>query len=710
MAKLAISESFLQSFSGLPKAQQKKVREFMEKFRVDPKQASIHLEPIHGTFDDKVRTARIGDDWRAVVIAPPKGDVFVCVWVDHHDEAMAWAKRKRFEVNPTTGALQVVEVDVSALPVAPPAPVEDTAVVPPGRLFSGRSRDELLCAGVPLVLLPAVWGLRTESDLDQLHPHLPGEVSDVLYGLASGASLDEALALAGEKTATAPIDTTDIAAALERPDSQRRFHVVESERELIDVLNAPLVRWRIFLHPSQRALVTRDASGPVRVLGGAGTGKTVVAMHRARHLASKVFTAPDDRIFFTTFTKNLARDIRRHLKDLCGDEAKRIDVDNLHHWATGFLNAHGIKAAVARESAVREAWDQALSAGGVGSLPRSFFREEWERVVQAQDITDRDAYLKARRVGRGTPLSREQRAAVWKVLARYRAALDAKGLMEHADVIRETRLYLARNPSESPYRAVVVDETQDLRQADLLLLRALVPKGRNDLFLVGDAHQRIYGHVANLSACGIETRGRSTRLKINYRTTNPIRAWAVGVLGGMRPDDLDGGEDSLEGYRSLRDGPAPTVRSFARDGEEAAAVIDTIRAWRKLGADREICLVARTKDLLESRYLPLLAAEKIPAVMVDTEAEADLPDGVRLATMHRVKGLEFPRMLLAGVQEGTMPLRLDDAALPDEAAREDHEMQERRLLFVAATRARDELAVTGYGKASPIVGANLRAC
>ncbi len=703
MAKLAISETFLQSYSALPKAQQKKVREFMEKFRVDPKQASIHLEPIHATLDDKVRTVRIGDDWRAVVIAPPKGDVFVCVWVDHHDEAMAWAKRKRFEVNPTTGALQVVEVDDSKAPAAAPPPAEDQATVPAGRLFAGRSRDELLCVGVPLVLLPAVWGLRTESDLDQLHPHLPAEVSDVLYALASGLSLDDALALAGGARPATAVDTTDIAAALERPDSQRRFHVVESERELIDVLNAPLARWRIFLHPSQRALVTRDANGPVRVLGGAGTGKTVVAMHRARHLASKVFTAPGDRILFTTYTKNLARDIRRHLKDLCGDELARIDVDNLHHWATGFLNAHGVKAAIAREPAQREAWDQALAGGGAGALPRSFFREEWERVVQAQDITSREQYLKARRVGRGTALSREQRAAVWKVLARYRAALDAKSLMEHADVIRETRLYLERNPAESPYRAVVVDETQDLRQADLLLLRALAPKGRNDLFLVGDAHQRIYGHVANLGACGIETRGRSVRLKINYRTTNPIRAWAVGVLGGMRPDDLDGGEDNLEGYRSLREGPTPTVLRFARESEEARAVLDTIRAWRKVGADREICLVARTRDLLETRYLPMLTAEKIPAVMVETDAEADLADGVRLATMHRVKGLEFPRMLLASVQEGVVPLRLDDAALPDAAAREDHVLQERRLLFVAATRARDELVVTGYGAPSPLL-------
>jgi superfamily I DNA/RNA helicase len=703
MAKLAISESFLQAFSQLPKAQQKKAREFMEKFRTDPKQASIHLEPIHGTLDDKVRTVRIGDDWRGVVIAPPKGDVFVCVWVDHHDEAMAWAMRKRFEVNPETGALQMIEVDVSTVPVAPPAPPEDDARVPVGRLLAGRTRDELSRLGVPAVLIPAVWALRTESELDQLHPHLPGEVSDALYALASGMPVEESLALVEQAKAAAKVDTSDIARALEHPDSQRRFHVVESERELIEMLNGPLQRWRVFLHPSQRTLVTRDAGGPVRVLGGAGTGKTVVAMHRARHLAAKVFTASSDRVLFTTFTKNLARDIRRHLADLCGPELARIDVDNIHHWAADFLRGRGVKVKIATDDHRQGAWELALSDGGVGNLPKSFFREEWERVVQSQDLTARDAYLKARRTGRGTPLSREQRAAVWKVLARYRASLDEKGVMEHADVIREARLFLERRPSESPYRAVVVDETQDLRTADLLLLRALVPKGRNDLFLVGDAHQRIYGHVANLGACGIETRGRSTRLKINYRTTDPIRAWAVGVLDGMRPDDLDGGEDDLKGYRSLRKGPAPDVKHFAKESDEAREIVERIKAWQSLGANREICLVARTTAMLTDRYLPVLKSAGIPSVVVDTDAEADLADGVRLATMHRVKGLEFPRMLLAGVHAGTMPLRLPEGVLSDDAAREDHVLQERRLLFVAATRARDELVVTGYGDRSPLL-------
>jgi superfamily I DNA/RNA helicase len=707
MAKLAISETFLQSYALLPKAQQKKAREFMEKFRADSTRASIHLEPIHGMADEKVRTARVGDDWRAVVVAPPKGDVFVCVWVDHHDEAMAWAKRKRFDVNPTTGALQVIELD--AAPEAPPAPTpaavsDDPATVPPGRLFAGRSREELARCGVPAVLLPAVWGLRTESDLDQLHPHLPAEVSDALYALASGSTIDEALTLAGgAKPTAARVDPNDLAQALEHPDSQRRFYVVESERELIDVLAAPLTRWRVFLHPSQRALVTRDANGPVRVLGGAGTGKTVVAMHRARHLAAKVFKGASERVLFTTFTRNLARDVRRHLDDLCGEERGRIDVDNLHHWAAEFLRARGVKVNVVDGDLQRALWDTALAEGTVGNLPRAFFREEWERVVQANDLSERDAYLKARRVGRGTPLSREQRAAVWRVMARYRAALDAKGLMESADIVREARLCLERTPADSPYRAVVIDETQDLRPADLRFLRALVPPSRNDLFLVGDAHQRIYGHVANLSACGIETRGRSVRLKVNYRTTEPIRAWAVKVLGGMRPDDLDGGEDDLAGYRSLRRGPAPTVHHFVRESEEAEAVLETVRAWRQQGPDREVCLAVRTKELIASRYLPLLKSAGIPAVLVQTKAEADLADGVRLATMHRVKGLEFPRVLLAGVQEGTVPLALSDDALPDAAAREDHALQERRLLFVAATRARDELVVTGYGVRSPLL-------
>lgn len=707
--QVGISDDFLEAFARIPKGKQKRVREFMEKFRANPRAPSIHLEPIHDMRDDKVRTVRIGDDYRAIVVHPPQGDLFLCVWVDHHDEAMRWARNKRFEINPILGSLQVYEVKegMAAAPVSA-AKLDDSEHVPEGRLLAGRAHADLLRCGLPAALLPAVRALRAEQDLDDLAPYLPAEASDALYMLAAGGSVDEAITEAA-KQATKKVDPADYATALAHPASQWKFKLIDSERELLEVLDAPLERWRVFLHPSQRALVTMHANGPVRVLGGPGTGKTVVAMHRAKHLATAVFTGKDDRILVTTFTKNLARDIREQVKRLCGSDPAgreafaRIDIRHLHAWAPEFLRDQGVRFSVLGDKSERQRlWDSAMADGPAPRLPRSFYRDEWARIVQPNDVRDLAGYLKVKRIGRGSPLSRAQRQEVWSVLERYRAALDRAGKLEHEDVLRECRLYLERQTSR-PYRAVVADEVQDFGTSELRLLRAIAAPGENDIFVVGDAHQRIYATRASLSACGLETRGRSRRLRVNYRTTRQISAFATGIIAGVDVDDLDEQSDELRGYRSLRDGPPPVVILAPTEGAEQTTILDTLRRWQLEGRLEEICLVARTHDLLSGRYATILRTAKIPFVEIETETDADAGAGVRLATMHRIKGLEFPRVLLAGVHQGTMPIALGSDELPDETSRKEHEERERLLLFVAATRARDELVITGFGQKSALL-------
>lgn len=694
MPTVAISSDFLKAYSRIPKAQQKKVREFTEKFRLDPTQSSINYEPIHDMKDEKVRTVRIDLAWRAVVIHPPKGDVYLLVWVDHHDEAMDWAKHKKFEVNPTTGSLQVYEVEDGAAPAAVPVVSEAPR---PERLFSALTDEDLLLLGVPSLLLPSVRSLRAEADLDQLHPYLPGEASDALYLVASGLSVEETLGELERSKAPPPtVDVEDFQEALKRPESQTRFKVIGSERELLEMLNAPLELWRVFLHPSQRKIVERSYNGPAQVLGGAGTGKTVVLLHRAHHLASKVFTAPGDRLLVTTFTRNLARDLRKNLEMLCGKELERIEVKNLHAWAEGFLRSQGVKHPRVDTDRLRSLWSEVVPDDAV--FPVAFYREEWEQVVQAQDVTDREGYFKASRTGRGTPLNRKQRSEVWGVLDEYRSRVERENLLDWPDVFREVRLYLEAHPGVLPYRAVLVDEVQDLPDSALRLLRAMVPVSANDLFLVGDAHQRIYGHRTSLSASGIKVTGRSRRLKINYRTTGRICDWATALLKGLDIDDLDGGSDDLRGYHSLREGVLPEVRVFGSADGEAGFVVETLRGWLAEEPASSLCLSARTNSLLTDRYLPLLASAGIPAVVVDRDEDGDGKPGVRLASMHRMKGLEFTRVLLAGVNEGVVPLVVDDAG--DEASRADHEKQEKCLLYVAATRARDYLVVTGFGRKS----------
>lgn len=703
-AKLALANTFLDSFARLPKKQQKKVRELTERFEEDSTRSGLNFERIEHASDAKLRSLRVDQAYRVILVEPPKGNVLLCVWVDHHDDAYQWAKNKAFEINEVTGALQVYSVaEGGELPKEAP---EAKSAEQPG-LFDRLDEEELLLAGVPRTLLPSVRGLRYEHDLDDLAPHLPEDASEMLYLLAAGWGFMDALDEASRPREPAKkVDVEDFEKALEQPVTQRQFHVVEGEDELEAILDEPLEQWRLFLHPSQRQLVRMKANGPVRVLGGAGTGKTVVLMHRAKYLAKRVFNEPEDRILVTTFTRNLASDLALQLEKLCGPDFERVEVKNLHAWARAFYERQvGRKLKVLEDSAKRaERMEQAIAEAGNGELPAAFYLEEWDHVVQAQDVSTRDDYFHARRTGRGTRLGRKQRAEVWRVLARFRESMDQAGLLDWQDVVRETRLYIENNEVVLPYRAVLADEVQDFSANELQLLRALVPPGKDDLFVVGDAHQRIYGHMARLGACGIDIRGRGRRLRINYRTTEEIRNRAVAILEGVEIDDLDGGLDSMQGYRSLRTGPDPEVHVLRRDVDEQKELVALLRRWLEEVPAESICVAARTNALLTDRYAKILAEEGIPHVMVRTEPldEGSAP-GIRLATMHRLKGLEFHRVVIAAANKGVIPIDLPPDQLPDTASREDHERRERCLFYVASTRARDELVVLSYGQPSHFV-------
>jgi AAA domain/UvrD-like helicase C-terminal domain len=705
MPQVAISTDFLDALGRLPKDKQKKVRAFAEKFRANPTSKAINYEAIHGMLDPKVRTVRVDLGYRAIVIHPPEGDVYMLVWVDHHDEAMAWAKHKRFEVHPHTGSFQVwqsihgVEQVVPAAvipePAAPSAPSAVSVLVKSDDLFAAHDDATIHELGVPVPLMPAVRSVRSESDLDALQAYLPAEARDALYMLAAGYTPEEARDEIGSaRDAQAkPVDVADVAAALERPSSQRQFKLVADDRELSEILAAPLEKWRIFLHPSQRALVEMSSAGSARVLGGAGTGKTVVALHRARHLAR--LANGSEQILLTTFTANLATDLNRALDALCGLERERILVRHLHAEAAHVLRAHGVRPNILSDGELRGVWSRVLRDAG-GDYPDAFYKDEWAHVVQAQAVKTEAEYLRARRVGRGTALGRAERKAVWRVLEAFRRELTRLNGMDYTDLVREARLLL-RKQTAARYKHVVVDETQDLRQEDLAFVRSLCPAGPNDLFLVGDAHQRIYGHQASLARAEIMVRGRqSRRLRINYRTTQQIRAFAMKVLDGERVDDLDEGEDDARGERSLRVGATPERIACASADAEAKAIQTRVRAWIETGIEpADICVVAHDKATVAQRVRPILEQAGLAVEVLSKEPESGDRTRVRAATMHRVKGLEFRCVLIASAQECRAP---KGAEYADETARLARESQERHLLYVAATRARDELVVTWFGE------------
>jgi superfamily I DNA/RNA helicase len=608
---------------------------------------------------------------------------------------MDWAKNRSFAINPVTGALQIINVS-QAEQVVPAKP--DTKKIP--GLLSQFEDDLLLSFGLPTILLPAVQAVRTADELRALNKHLPAECAEALVWLAEGMPPEEIrAAVAHPKKEN--VDTGDMAAALAHPDTRRRFVTIRSDKDLTSILDAPLEKWRVFLHPSQEKLVNKNFNGPAKVTGGAGTGKTVVAMHRAKHLALKVFPEKTDRILFTTFTANLSQNVEQMLATLCPECKDRLEVVHLHAWAVRFLRSHGMIVEIASPDTIEASWEEAVLQADDLSWDTAFLRQEWEQVIQANGIQTQDEYLRVPRTGRGRTISRPQRGRIWKVFEHYRQALGKRNQQEWLEVIQTARRYLEEKKTKLQYRSMVVDESQDFHNEEWKLIRALVPVGANDLFLVGDAHQRIYGRKVVLGRCGIAIQGRSSNLRINYRTTEQIRAWAIAMIEGMAVDDLDGEAAEDKGYVSLLSGPKPECHRFASAEEEQEFLGKTLKELMKHRPAEEICLVARTVKIIKDDYQALLKSLGIEHVMLDKSKEGS-GGGVRLATMHRVKGLEFPVMILAGVNSKVVPVRIA-AVEGDPTARKEHEDRERSLLFVAATRARDHLIVTSWGTPSPFL-------
>jgi superfamily I DNA/RNA helicase len=385
---------------------------------------------------------------------------------------------------------------------------------------------------------------------------------------------------------------------------------------------------------------------------------------------------------------------------------QRIEVIHLDGWVMSFIKSQGLQVRVFNDEARDSGWSLAMDVADTSlGLVERFYREEWKEVVLSQGCRSRDDYLMARRVGRGTRLNRQQRMQIWPVFDALRAEFRQRGLWEPEEAKQIASDLLNRSDQPPLYAAVVVDEAQDLDVASFSLLRALVGEPRtNDLFIVGDPHQRIYGKPVVLSRCGIEIRGRARKLRINYRTTEETRAWATAVLQGLDFDDLDGGSDPSSDYRSLLHGDDPLVRGFEDPAEEQSFLVNTLKQLRdEQQSLASTCVTARTRKAVE-KLNGLLQAEGFATRVIQADESDDPSDpALRLATMHRVKGLEFDQMFLPGLTADQVPLRRIMDECPDQLSKALFEQQERSLLHVAATRAKKRVVVSFSGKPSPFI-------
>lgn len=681
MAKMMLHRDVLKNFGKLPARVQKKVVELTQKFEEDSTQASIHLEPINAAKDSKVRSARVGLDYRAIVIAPEKGDTFLLMHIDHHDEAYQWCLNKSFEAHLALGTLQVFDVEEAhrSLQAADPEGAEAATAEPstalPDYVLQQLTDDELFQAGVPEALIPAVRAVRSDDDFERLADYLPPEAAQVLFGVASGMPLDEAInemlgALDEIEKPTGPGDFSHLAEI-----TNMDLVLVQGEEHLREILSEDIEEWRVFLHPYQRKLVEWHTRGPMKIFGAAGTGKTVALMHRAAWLAQRC--SGDEKVLITTFTTNLSVTIKGLMEKLAPGVIDRIEVTNLHQLARTICARAQWQGKIAEREDLQAVWQKVMAMPAASELDFTpeFVRDEFEQIIDPMGITTEEEYLTVVRAGR-KPLRRKQRKALWKVFVEVRRQLSGRNLLTFDGLIHKAREVVERGDFTG-YRYVLVDEIQDFSLEALRLIASISPIAKgldNPLCVVGDGHQRIYNPVAvPLGRAGIEVRGRSRRLKINYRTSEEIRDWAHAALEGVEVDDLDGEQAITQGDRSIFHGPEPQLVTCSDDDQVADAVVSWVKGLTESGQlkTHEICLTPVNSRVISALQSNGFATVELKARQADPGQEES---GVRFGSKKRIKGLEFKAVAI---------LDYGDSA----------NLLDRFENYVAATRARQRLLV-----------------
>tara|TARA_R110002095_G_scaffold127479_1_gene110546 strand:+ start:342 stop:2405 length:2064 start_codon:yes stop_codon:yes gene_type:complete len=671
-----LASTFSDSLMRLNGQEQKAVKQTAFDLQLDPSGAGKSFHRIDKSADPDFWSVRVTRDIR-LIVHKTASSLMLC-HVDHHDKAYAWAERRKIERHPTTGAAQLVELRETV------REVETIREVAPARaaqplLFAGRDETELLALGVPPDWLSAVQAA-TEDSLLALADHLPQEAAEALLELAYGA----APAPAPHATAAADMFT--------HPDALRRFRVLANVEELTQALDYPWEKWTVFLHPAQRAFATRRYNGPARVSGSAGTGKTVVALHRAVFLAE---ASPSDRILLTTFSKALASALNTKLAHLAGhrpDVMSRIDVLPIDQVGLALHEARIGKTNLATHRQIQTLLDTAARVRRESRFSSAFLWMEWNEVVDAWSLRSWDAYRDVPRLGRKTRLGEQQRRALWQIFEDTLGQLGEQGLTTWSQVFEAVTAEVAGSGWQ-PYRHVVVDEAQDLAIPQLRFLAALAGEVPDGLFFAGDLGQRIFQQPFSWRSLGVDIRGRSHTLKVNYRTSHQIRSKAERLLPSMI-GDVDGNIEDRRGAVSIFNGPAPEVALFDDEGAEASAVANWIAQRIADGlAPEEIGIIVRSAGQIE-RAQAAVADAGLPGTELD-DAVAVQSGHVAISTMHWAKGLEFRAVCVMVCDDEVIPLQSRVEAVGDLADLDDVLDTERHLLYVACTRARDHLMVTG---------------
>jgi mRNA-degrading endonuclease RelE of RelBE toxin-antitoxin system len=678
-----IADTFTDSLARLTGDEQKAVKTTAFDLQMNPASPGLSFHKLDKVKDKNFWSVRAGSDIRLIV---HKSDTSLLLcYVDHHDKAYDWAERRRPETHPKTGAAQLVEIRETVREVVVPVYVQTEpaqalkAAAEKKPIFAESSDDELLGYGVPIEWLVDV-KQATEDTLLGLTDHLPAEAAEALLELATG----------GKPRMPQPVVVP--ASPFDHPDAQRRFRMMTNMEELQRALDFPWEKWAIFLHPEQRQWVERDYTGPARVTGSAGTGKTIVALHRAAHLARK---HPDARVLLTTFSDTLANALQVKLRRLLGNEprlAERIDVYSLDALGLRLYKAYVGQPAIAGPEIIRGVLKGAAAAVAGHKFSLAFLLTEWEQVVDAWQLKNWEEYRTVVRLGRKTRLPEAQRAVLWSIFERVRAELKRLGLITSAELFSSLAAVIAKSKNVV-FDFTVVDEAQDISVAHLRFFAALGGGRPNALFFASDLGQRIFQQPFSWRALGVDLRGRSRTLRVNYRTSHQIRTHADRLLGPVITD-VDGNSEDRSDTVSVFNGPPPTICSLKNESEEIKTVGNWIAQRTEDGVlPHEFGVFVRSAAQLD-RACAAVNGAGIAFKVLDEHVETT-SGYVSIGTMHLAKGLEFRAVVVMACDDEIIPLQERIETVGEDADLQEVYDTERHLLYVACTRARDHLLVTG---------------
>ena len=678
-----IADTFTDSLAHLTGDEQRAVKTTAFDLQMNPAHPGMSLHKLDKARDKNFWSVRVSRDIR-LIVHRSASSLLMC-YVGHHDDAYEWAGRRKLETHPRTGAAQLVEIRERVEEIAIPkyVEVEQPAPAKP-KLFSDKDDEELLAWGVPAEWLADVQAA-DEDSLLEIADHLPSEAAEALLEYATGGSPEAAAVATPEQDPFA------------HRDAQRRFRVMADREELERALEFPWEKWAIFLHPAQREWVEKDYSGPARVSGSAGTGKTVVALHRAVHLAQ---THPDSRILLATFSETLARTLETKLKRLVKSRprlAERIDVAAMDAIGERLYKASGGGAVLATAHALRHTLHEVASNHPDHGFSESFLWAEWRDVVDAWQLDSWEAYRDVQRLGRRTRLPETRRQVAWAIFAEMAERMRDEARITRAGMFAKLARDLPQR-QHLPYDFAVLDEAQDVSVAQLRFLAALGGDRPNALFFAGDLGQRIFQQPFSWKSQGVDIRGRSRTLRINYRTSHQIRMQADRLLE-PEVSDVDENVEQRKGTVSVFNGPVPEIRSF----DDASAESQAVAAWlaqrleEGIAAGEMAVFVRSLRELDRARAT--LEVAGIEFCVLD-DATVASPDALSVSTMHRAKGMEFRAVAVMACDADVIPLLQRLESVADAAELEEVYDTERHLLYVACTRARDSLLVTAVSPTS----------